>query len=262
MAGRGLHRFSLRELVRQESAGHLLEQAELRCLRQLRLLAPLPRLRQTSVLRGMYEDSLQLLAGMRRLAARDADLRLSSLCARHGLFVESLAELCELHGYGGAVSEGAEPLLATHCSLSALLEQASSLSGSGQGRFVRQVRLPELCLSARDSAKSLAEHSEGCCPEIEVEAAEDLALLAIPSRVKFALVEVLKNAVSSTLRRHRSGLPSTDEPALDLPPVRVRLRRAEAAAEVSVEDQGSGVAAEELARVGEFVRSPRLSARY
>lgn len=251
-------------MLRKEP-GFVLEQAGRRCHLQLRRLAPLPPQRQTGVIRGMYTDTLDALAGLLRQAPQEAGRRLGSLCARHGLFVESLAELCLEPASRDAASELALPLLTTHCSLSALLEQASSLHDPRhQSDFVRPVSLQELCLSARDSAVSAAEHSEGWCSEIEVDVEEEkggLSLVAIPSRVKFALVEVLKNAISSTMQRHRPALPNSHEAVARVPPVRLYLRRTAEVAIVGVEDEGVGVATEDLGSVGAFLHFSRLRTR-
>lgn len=254
-----LHRFTLRELMRREELSSRLSQVALRCELQLARLGLLPPRRPVSLLTGLLQDTRSAASGLPRLSSPEAGRRLLALCSRHGLFVETLSDLCF---EAEEAADLAHPLLATQSSLTALLEQASSVLSPRHGEFVRRVDLGELCRSARDHAVSVAEHSEGWCPRVELSLAEAEELVAIPSRTQFVVVELLKNAISSTMTRHRDLAGTLSEEAIArVPPVTLSLTFGAAGAVVSVADSGVGVSGEVLAHVHRFLHFSRQRAR-
>jgi hypothetical protein len=113
----------------------------------------------------------------------------------------------------------------------------------------RGVLLAPLARSTAEDVRAFCVEKFGAAPEVEVEIesagasagaggarAAERALVGVPELLRFALAELLKNAMRATVERF------TAAGADDAPPVRVRLRSDTAFVHLSVEDAGVGLA--------------------
>mmetsp|Transcript_14090 Transcript_14090/g.41993 ORF Transcript_14090/g.41993 Transcript_14090/m.41993 type:complete len:429 (+) Transcript_14090:210-1496(+) len=105
-------------------------------------------------------------------------------------------------------------------------------AGGGRGVIDPRCRPADIAAEAAEDVVNLATRTYGASPAVDVRGATDAGLTYVPSHMRYAVRELLKNSVRAVVERHGPGgrLP------------RVRVVVAEGAADVSlkVEDEGGG----------------------
>ena len=182
--------------------------------------------------------------------------------ARHSTVVESFADIVTLIRYDDRDEDLISNFLHIQTSVAILLQHGFLLSSK---KFYQQTGcvqyncdLLTMCEGVIDHAINLAEHNvDGInrCPSINIhldqgeglEVNENMwGVDCIPSSVRFVLLELLKNAISSTLLQNGTR-------NISLPPIDVILRSTNTHIIVYVHDRGTGLRGRTLHDLSKFV---------
>lgn len=254
-------RFSLSSLHACGDARLLGEQIKARCTLLLRTLGAREHLhsRDALILRSLYTSTAESMDAMflARYASSTSsssarlamvDTAMQSLCTRHGLCVETISELLlhsrDLYVSSSGADDAAYRQLQLQASLSALLEHLAALHSARHPHYLSVATAYNCCVDVKFNAISLAEHQENWSPHIIIGGASDAAALMISSRVKFSILEALKNALGSTIDRYRPLLAGIDvyDRVDEVPQVVVCVSEDERSIRIEVADRGAGLA--------------------
>ena len=192
-----------------------------------------------------------------------------TLIARHGLTVETYTEAV----YRTMTARGSENLnhdviksfLENHIGIGILLQHGYELlnqalnpppalligsSSDKVGAVSMDTNLYQLVEDVKYQVTTLSEHNYNCCPDIKIEsnlAAGSAPVVAIPYIVRYVLLEVLKNAVHSTVMHHskhsETETEGEKETGADMEPVDVVISEEKPGGDVllTVRDRGGGL---------------------
>ena len=147
------------------------------------------------------------------LLVKSNSRNLSQLQARHSGVVDALTEVMTTQSFdqGDALPFHAEDILQEQICLGLLIQHAAQLADLKTPSEFGVVRIDEsmeeLCSFARMQAIALANHNMTVsCPPIEMRGLDkNPKLTCVPSVVEFAILECLKNAVYSSIKKVESG---------------------------------------------------------
>ena len=204
-----MRKYSLDTLLRTTSVTRgLLDDICYRSTTQLSKLETLPINRPISILKSLYADTIQSLQTIPWRESNETSVvsnsrlletTLGSLDARQGMVIETVADAYSKHFHH--ILPG---YLRTQSSLSVLLQHAVGLTSSrhfnATGAVNRNVDLVALCHDIRNQTIMLAEHQTGWSCDVIItnknqqHPNQPILATCIPSRVRFAILEVVKNA--------------------------------------------------------------------
>ena len=195
-----MRKYSLDTLLRTTSVTRgLLEDICFRSARQLSKLDTLPTNRPITILKSLYADTIHSLQTIPFANNRLLETTLASLDSRQGMVIETVAD---------AYSKHFHPILPEYLrnqsSLSVLLQHAVGLTSSrhfnATGAVNVNVDLVSLCQDIRNQSTMLAEHQTGWSCDVVITTKnqqhpnQPILATCIPSLVRFAILEVVKNA--------------------------------------------------------------------
>ena len=204
-----MRKYSLDTLLRTTSVTRgLLDDICYRSTTQLSKLETLPINRPISILKSLYADTIQSLQTIPWRESNETSVvsnsrlletTLGSLDARQGMVIETVADAYSKHFHH--ILPG---YLRTQSSLSVLLQHAVGLTSSrhfnATGAVNRNVDLVALCHDIRNQTIMLAEHQTGWSCDVIItnknqqHPNQPILATCIPSLVRFAILEVVKNA--------------------------------------------------------------------
>ena len=204
-----MRKYSLDTLLRTTSVTRgLLDDICYRSTTQLSKLETLPINRPISILKSLYADTIQSLQTIPWRESNETSVvsnsrlletTLSSLDARQGMVIETVAD-----AYSKRFHHILPGYLRMQSSLSVLLQHAVGLTSSrhfnATGAVNRNVDLVALCHDIRNQTIMLAEHQTGWSCDVIITTKnqqhpnQPILATCIPSLVRFAILEVVKNA--------------------------------------------------------------------
>jgi hypothetical protein len=270
-----LIRYSLSKLA-NASFPSLLEQVVIRSSLQSSNLRNIKKHRATDILTNLYNDTSSHVSEIVKFTLSNESLHrsqkkwLESLLTRHGLVTETLSDIFHhFNGNSQTIENTVTNMLVIQTSLNTCLEQIHDLVGETPGKFsfIRQSSLKELCQDVKLHAIALADHQEGWSPSIEINDQCEVAnknILCISSRLQFVLLEILKNALYSSIKRFKQKHPNISNYKYDdielhileeCTPITINIYDNEQFYVVEVIDRGIGMSSQELQNCFRFLWS-------
>lgn len=267
-----IQRYSLRTLMQTASVRTgLLEEIAARNVAQLQEMSVIPTTRPISILNSLYTDTISSLQ-THYSQDRQLEVKLASLDARHGMVIETLADAFSPH-----LQPILPKLLRRQASISVLLQHAVGLTSTryfNATGAVSTADIVSMCQDVKNQAIMLAEHQHNWSCDVKVVMASSITTTApssidmtcVPSFVRFALLEVVKNAVGATIEQyeqHNRALFDSSE--IDLaemmsmaPPCVIHIHERDEEVEITVADEGLGMTVDEQDRAFDFLRSSTI----
>lgn len=274
---------SLSDLLTCSDHKILLSQLMHRNSLQLTYFNELPKTREIKVLIRLNQDSIDISnviykkyisTNITSNENRLIGVWLQSLSCRHSLFTETLSDFC-LNSYFHKNESIIYKILACQCSYTCILEHFTGKYHSNYENFIHSTSIMKLCEDSKFHAINLAEHQENWSPRIDINYSnitlyENKVNYIIPSRVKFVLIEVLKNALAATIKQYNheintlkmKGLDFQDE-IMNIPSVQViieydkvtslELQDSPQKIIITVIDQGIGMTSHQLSHAFRFL---------
>ena len=270
-----IQRYSLRALMQTASVrtGGLLDEIVARNAAQLQELKVLPTSRPISILNSLYADTISSLQ-THYSQDRQLEVKLASLDARHGMVIETFAD-----AYSPQVKPLFPRLLRRQASISVLLQHAVGLTSTryfNPTGAVDTADIVSMCQDVKNQAIMLAEHQHNWSCDVQVKTTSTITtapgysnsinVTCVPSFVRFALLEVVKNAVGATIElyeeRNRALFASSEVDLAEMmshaPVCVMHIHDTPDAVEVTVADQGVGMTPDEQKNAFDFLRSSTI----
>ena len=204
-----MRKYSLDTLLRTTSVTRgLLEDICFRNAQQLTKLETLPINRPISILKSLYADTIRSLQAIPWRESKEASVvsnnrlletTLASLDSRQGMVIETVADAYSTH-----FCHILPDYLRNQSSISVLLQHAVGLTSTrhfnATGAVNLNVDLVSLCQDIRNQSTMLAEHQTGWSCDVIITTKnqqhpnQPILATCIPSLVRFAILEVVKNA--------------------------------------------------------------------
>jgi signal transduction histidine kinase len=289
-----IQRYSLRTLMQTASVRTgLLDEIVARNVAQLQELRVVPTTRPISILNSLYTDTI---ASLRTHYTQDRQLevKLSSLDARHGMVIETFADAFSPH-----LQPILPQLLRRQASISVLLQHAVGLTSARYFNATGAVEIADvvsMCQDVKNQAIMLAEHQHNWSCDVQVvttssattpttptpgnstsssnstssgnssNSINSINITCVPSFLRFALLEVVKNAVGATIEEYEENNRALfASPEVDLaemmsmaPICVITIHDTPDAVEVTVADQGVGMSPEEQKSAFDFLHSSTI----
>lgn len=283
----------------------ILGEVTLRCKLQYEYLSVYPENRPFIILKSLYKDTVKNIDAFEGLYQPEQRIMLDrliksqieSLDTRHGMVTETIADAfvalkinkSGLKSHDMRQSEQAENLLLLflhrQASISALLQQGVGLTSSQHycaTGCVVESDIMALCIGVKYQAETLANHQFNWSPEIVIldmqrkikgnDKSDICRIFCIPSFVRFALLEILKNALHATaelyIAEHPyiseiSSLPYFDvsDGDFEIPRVHIDIISSEDSIEICVTDKGTGMTPEVLRNASRFLWASTINPR-
>ena len=193
------------------------------------------------------------------------------LDARHSTVIENFADVVKLMQHNGRDEDLISNFLKIQTSVAVLLQHGFLLSSKKfyqqTGCVQSQCDLVSMCEGVIEHATNLADHNVDAlhrCPPVNLHLDlsecpsevnnKTLNIDCIPSSVRFVLLELLKNAISSTLLQHGASGDKNSDP---LPPIDIKLESTKTHVIAHVRDRGVGLKGSTLSDLSKFVYNIR-----
>jgi len=210
-----------------------------------------------SNLTHLYSDTIEstnfiasttygIVAGNVAVSARQEEIRryFENLELRHATVIESFSEFLHCTHGSGISNVSIESFIRTQLSISTLLQHGVFLTSR---KFLREfgcvsveTKVLDMCVDAKEHATLLAEHNYTFSPDISIYGDAEWCIDVVPSLVHFVLVELLKNALYSTILKCMQNPNSNHNYDLALNHVEIFISHTKEETRIMIKDRGVG----------------------
>lgn len=289
---------SLRSLL-SLSLLDILHEVTIRCKSQYDHLEIYQDTRPINILKSLYANTVKsnsvfhdpnLSSPDRRFAFdRLMKVHLEAFNTRHGMVTETLADAVlslrstdhpQFQSDHQLMKQNLPSLLRRQASILILLEHGVALTSSqyfcATGCVV-ETNLLDLCNGVRNQAMTLASYQYNWSPEIAIsvnigDTLRDSGIVCVPSILRFAILEIFKNALHASAERYLAKHPDLHQISsssdfdvtvldMDLPIIEVTINCDVNFIDIVVKDEGTGMTTVELENGSKFLWASTLKAR-